>query len=143
MQIGLSYDFSLPHGPSMRLIEEVDRFDAHEVVIGISDYQRLDHPLRHGGRLGIACVVEYAAQGAAVHGVLCGRTVTKAYVVAVHDLAWDCGYFPPSGDRLRLICREKGRAGGGVRYGFGLYSKDTELASGQVTLAFVGSAGPL
>lgn len=60
----------IPHRGSMCLLDEVVGWDAERVTCTSGSHRAADNPLRAGGRLGIACGIEYAAQAIAVHGAL-------------------------------------------------------------------------
>jgi predicted hotdog family 3-hydroxylacyl-ACP dehydratase len=60
----------IPHQGSMCLLDAVLEHDATGVRCRSSTHRALDNPLRSGGRLGIACGIEYAAQAMAIHGAL-------------------------------------------------------------------------
>jgi predicted hotdog family 3-hydroxylacyl-ACP dehydratase len=60
----------IPHQGRMCLLDEVVEWDAERIRCRSATHRTADHPLRHGGRLGIACGIEYAAQAMALHGAL-------------------------------------------------------------------------
>ena len=62
----------IPHHGSMCLLDEVVSWDADRISCASGSHRAADNPLRAGGRLGIACGIEYAAQAMAVHGALAG-----------------------------------------------------------------------
>jgi len=54
----------------MCLLEQVLRWDQAGIECSSTTHRAPDHPLRAAGRLGAACLIEYAAQAMAVHGAL-------------------------------------------------------------------------
>jgi predicted hotdog family 3-hydroxylacyl-ACP dehydratase len=60
----------IPHRGSMCLLDEVVEWSADRVRCRTRTHLAAGNPLRAGGRLGIACGIEYAAQAMAVHGAL-------------------------------------------------------------------------
>lgn len=54
----------------MCLLDAVIEWDAMRIVCRSGSHRAVDHPLRSGERLGIACAIEYGAQAMALHGVL-------------------------------------------------------------------------
>lgn len=62
----------IPHHGTMCLLDEVVSWDADRISCSSGSHRAADNPLRAGGRLGIACGIEYAAQAMAVHGALAG-----------------------------------------------------------------------
>ncbi len=63
----------VPHAGRMCLLESVQRWDQRSIECRAVSHRAADHPLRSRGRLGAACLIEYAAQAIAVHAaLLCG-----------------------------------------------------------------------
>jgi len=62
----------IPHQGRMCLLEQVLFWDSSCIECASGTHRALDHPLRAHGRLGSACLLEYAAQAMAVHGALLG-----------------------------------------------------------------------
>jgi predicted hotdog family 3-hydroxylacyl-ACP dehydratase len=60
----------IPHQGRMCLLDEVRAWDQDSVECASRTHRAPDHPLRAHGRLGSACLLEYAAQAMAVHGAL-------------------------------------------------------------------------
>jgi predicted hotdog family 3-hydroxylacyl-ACP dehydratase len=60
----------IPHQGRMCLLDEVRAWDQASVECASRTHRAPDHPLRAHGRLGSACLLEYAAQAMAVHGAL-------------------------------------------------------------------------
>jgi predicted hotdog family 3-hydroxylacyl-ACP dehydratase len=60
----------IPHQGRMCLLDEVRAWDQSSLECASRTHRAPDHPLRAHGRLGAACLLEYAAQAMAVHGAL-------------------------------------------------------------------------
>jgi predicted hotdog family 3-hydroxylacyl-ACP dehydratase len=60
----------IPHQGRMCLLERVLSWDRQELRCCSGSHRAADHPLRAHGRLGSACLIEYAAQAVAIHGAL-------------------------------------------------------------------------
>jgi predicted hotdog family 3-hydroxylacyl-ACP dehydratase len=60
----------IPHQGRMCLLDQVLFWDSGCIECASDTHRALDHPLRAHGRLGAACLIEYAAQAIAVHGAL-------------------------------------------------------------------------
>ena len=60
----------IPHQGRMCLLDEVRAWDQASIECASRTHRAPDHPLRAHGRLGSACLLEYAAQAMAVHGAL-------------------------------------------------------------------------
>jgi predicted hotdog family 3-hydroxylacyl-ACP dehydratase len=60
----------VPHHGRMCLLDSVQSWDQQSIHCRTSSHRAPDHPMRSHGRLGAACLIEYAAQAIAVHGAL-------------------------------------------------------------------------
>jgi len=60
----------IPHQGRMCLLEQVLSWNRQELRCRSGSHRATDHPLRAHGRLGSACLIEYAAQAVAIHGAL-------------------------------------------------------------------------
>jgi predicted hotdog family 3-hydroxylacyl-ACP dehydratase len=60
----------IPHAGSMCLLDGVSAWSEAHIRCHASSHRDPANPLRAGGRLGILCGIEYAAQAMAVHGGL-------------------------------------------------------------------------
>jgi len=60
----------IPHAGRMCLLDGVVSHDAAGIRCRALSHRDEDNPLRHGGRLGAAAGIEYAAQAMAVHGAI-------------------------------------------------------------------------
>ncbi|HEY6451201.1 MAG TPA: hypothetical protein VIX87_01235 [Steroidobacteraceae bacterium] len=60
----------IPHQGRMCLLDRVLFWDPGCIECTTATHRAPDHPLRAHGRLGAACLIEYAAQAMAVHGAL-------------------------------------------------------------------------
>jgi len=61
----------IPHAGTMCLIDGVLSWDKASIRCFSTRHRAADNPLRHAGRLGILCGIEFAAQAMAIHGGLC------------------------------------------------------------------------
>ena len=79
----------IPHQGRMCLLDEVRVWDQASVECTSRTHRAADHPLRAHGRLGSACLLEYAAQAMAVHGALRfpASTATAAAIGPIGVLA--------------------------------------------------------
>jgi predicted hotdog family 3-hydroxylacyl-ACP dehydratase len=60
----------VPHQGRMCLLDAVLSWNSGSIECSARSHRAPDHPLRAHGRLGAACLIEYAAQAMAVHGAL-------------------------------------------------------------------------
>ncbi len=72
----------VPHQGRMCLLDIVLSWDPDSIHCSASSHRLPDHPLRAHGRLGAACLIEYAAQAMAVHGALLASSPARAAPVA-------------------------------------------------------------
>jgi predicted hotdog family 3-hydroxylacyl-ACP dehydratase len=129
---------NIPHRGRMCLLDEVIEWDAQHIRCRSGTHRLPDHPLRSGGRLGIACGIEYAAQAMAAHGALAalenrpeagflaGVRNVRLHVMQLDDIATDlyCDAALVAGDR------------GTALYEFALWSEAERLLSGRATVIF-------
>lgn len=73
----------IPHQGRMCLLEQVLFWDRQELRCRSGSHRAADHPLRAHGRLGSACLIEYAAQAVAIHGAL---LQTLEHAPTAHEL---------------------------------------------------------
>jgi predicted hotdog family 3-hydroxylacyl-ACP dehydratase len=66
----------------MCLLDTVLSWDPDSIHCSASSHRLPDHPLRAHGRLGAACLIEYAAQAMAVHGALLASSPARAVPAA-------------------------------------------------------------
>lgn len=132
----------LPHAGSMRLLDRVLDWDSESIRCASASHRSPDNPLRRDGILSAVHAVEYAAQAAALHGVL-GSVLDGGPVLllaAVRDLRLEATRLDTLPGPLRISAELQGRAGVNAIYGFRLESAGALCASGSVTL--MQSAGP-
>jgi predicted hotdog family 3-hydroxylacyl-ACP dehydratase len=134
----------------MCLLEEVLEWDVLRIVCRSGNHRAADHPLRSGGRLGIACAIEYAAQAIALHGVLCtdDPSPRMGYLASVRDVRFGVARIDAiTADLLCTATRLAGNAGT-MLYEFqvcadsGPLNPSLWLVGGRATIAVQqGSAG--
>lgn len=132
----------IPHQGRMCLLDEVVGWSADRITCRTGTHRTAVNPLRAGGRLGIACGVEYAAQTMAVHGVLlappAGRGPEAGFLAGVrgvqfHSLRLD----DVPGDLYCDAVRIAGDAGAAM-YEFEVRSATSRLLNGRATVLFRG-----
>jgi predicted hotdog family 3-hydroxylacyl-ACP dehydratase len=77
----------IPHRGNMCLLDEVVEWSAERVRCRTRTHLAAGNPLRVGGRLGIACGIEYAAQAMAVHGALSHEAAAISAAAATSGVA--------------------------------------------------------
>jgi predicted hotdog family 3-hydroxylacyl-ACP dehydratase len=68
----------IPHQGDMCLLDAVHEWDEQSARCSASSHRAPNNPLRHNGRLGAACSIEYAAQAMAVHAALLMESAAAA-----------------------------------------------------------------
>lgn len=126
----------LPHAGKMRLLEQILAWDEVSICCSIVSHRWVDNPLRRCGSLGCMHAVEYAAQAAAIHGVLCNvlddRTVLL--LAAVRDLRLEVERIDNLIAPLEVYAELRARSGPNAIYEFTLKSYDTSYSVGTLTL---------
>jgi predicted hotdog family 3-hydroxylacyl-ACP dehydratase len=126
----------LPHGGDMRLLDQVREWDRDGIHCVTGSHRSEANPLRRGGTLSAVHAVEYAAQAAAVHGVLSsvldGGPVLL--LAAVRDLELDLDRLDTLPGPLQITARLEARAGANAVYRFALDSGGRTCARGAITL---------
>lgn len=123
----------------MRLIEEVVGVGDGGLTVRITNHTHVPHPLAREGRLGMAAIIEYAAQAAAVYAIMSNQRMPSAYVAAVHDLVflspYDLGRVTSP---ILLTVTAVACSTSAARYAFRA-AAEAPLATGQLLLAYVGA----
>lgn len=126
----------------MCLLDEILEWDARHILCRTGTHRAGDNPLRSHDRLGVACGIEYAAQGMALHGALAGAAGDGASpaIAAVGLLAGvrDVRLFVLRLDDIEsdLICAINLTAGDSLTalYEFVLRDQQKVLLSGRATV---------
>lgn len=126
----------LPHAGAMRLLEQVLDWDHTTIHCATASHCSPANPLRHHGALSALHAVEYAAQAAAVHGVLSAMLDDGPMLLlaAVRDLELDVARLDTLPSPLRVSAWLEARAGFNASYRFALDSAGAACARGTLTL---------
>lgn len=126
----------LPHAGGMRLLDQVLAWDAESIRCNTDSHRSLANPLRRDGGLAAAHAVEYAAQAAAVHGVLSGALdgAPVLLLAAVRGMELDLDRLDGLPGPLEVSARLVARAGANAIYRFTLGSGAEDCARGAITL---------
>ncbi|HEY3809672.1 MAG TPA: hypothetical protein VGL50_07030 [Steroidobacteraceae bacterium] len=140
----------IPHQGRMCLLNAVQSWDAASIVCSAASHRLPDHPLRAHGRLGAACLLEYAAQAMAVHGALLASSPSqqrqarpvagmlasaRALELTVADLD------SVQADLSIQAVRQHGDVRGAL-YEFRVHAGKQLLASGRASVLLEPAAGP-
>lgn len=127
----------IPHAGAMCLLDAVETWDDTSIRCRTSRHRALDNPLRHEGRLGAACAVEFAAQAMAVHGRLTGAVVQQpraGYLASLRELLFHCGRLDHVASDLVVDAHRLMGDDAQVTYRFRVGGGMQELVSGRATV---------
>jgi predicted hotdog family 3-hydroxylacyl-ACP dehydratase len=132
----------LPHAGSMRLLERVLDWDEISIRCATDSHRFGSNPLRRQGILASVHAAEYAAQAAALHGVLNARLDHGPVLLlaAIRDLELEVARLDTLSAPLHIDARLEGRAGVNAVYGFALDCDGITCARGRITLMQGASA---
>lgn len=129
----------IPHQGRMCLLDTVTHWDEQQIRCTSSSHLAADNPLRAGGRLGIACGIEYAAQAMAVHGVLLvqaaqGPQPKRGYLVSVRSVTLAIDRLDTLPAPLEIEAERLSGDSTTVLYQFQVRSADQLLLSGRAAV---------
>ena len=129
----------IPHAGTMCLLEEVVRWDARAIECRSRSHGAPDNPLRHDGRIGAICGVEYGLQAMAVHGALVsGDSQPVGYLVRVGEVRLAVGFLDEIGPELVVEADLDHASHDAQRYRFALSGRPGAPAiSGRATIMLV------
>jgi predicted hotdog family 3-hydroxylacyl-ACP dehydratase len=128
------YD-SVPHSGSMCLLDAVIRWSDTSILCETASHREPANPLCLDGRLSAAHAIEYGAQAAALHGVLCDDFENpRLLLAAARDVRLRCEHLEQLPAPLLVTAHLQMRAGGNAIYSFEVRADGEIVASGRVTL---------
>ncbi len=129
----------IPHAGAMCLLDVVEAWDDTRIVCLTTTHRSQSNPLRRGGRLGILCGIEYAAQAMAAHAALNAQSSGRqgqGYLASLRSVTFvqDRLDLVPGALAIEATClhRETDRA----VYGFGVRNGDRSLLQGRAVVVF-------
>lgn len=130
----------IPHAGSMCLLETVARWDDAAIECRSRSHGDPDNPLRHAGRIGAVCGIEYCLQAMAVHGALIAAAAQPVgYLVRVGDARFDIEFLDELGAELVARAELMQSLDRGYSYRFSLTGDDPRRGlQGRATIALVG-----
>lgn len=137
----------IPHAGNMCLLDAVTDWGDEFIVCTASSHRDPANPLRSGGRLGVLCGIEYAAQAMAMHGGL-GQTAPgeppqrpkAGFLASVRGVS---AHVSRLDDRAGDLHIEARRVSGGdniVMYEFSVRDADTCLIEGRAAVVLDAQA---
>ena len=143
VDVGRLYE-RLPHAGSMCLIEQVLEWGPDSVRCRTSNHRDPANPLRTKGGLRAVCVVEYAAQAAALHAILvagddapadaAASKKSRALLALVNGLELDTAYLHDGDGDLVVEGNVDYRSGAAVIYRFEAFDGIRPIARGRLGL---------
>ncbi len=128
----------LPHGPSMCLLEVVEKWDAHTISCRTTTHRDPQNPLRFKGRLTAAAGLEYAAQAMGAHvGLLTGGGRSRhriGLVGAVRDVVFSTDRLDEHDGWLVVTVRRLIEGEHGYMYHFTVAHRLTTLIEGRASI---------
>ena len=121
----------------MCLLEQVIRWDARAIECRSRSHCSPDNPLRHGGRIGAICGVEYGLQAMAVHGgLVAAASQPIAYLVGIGDVRLSIGFLDELGPEIVVHADLEHALADAQSYSFALSGLDRAPAvRGRATIA--------
>jgi len=130
----------IPHGGAMCLLERVVDWNAGAITCTSRTHGDIDNPLRHDGRIGAVCGIEYGLQAMAVHGALIAQASQPVgYLVRLGDVALSIDFLDQLGAELVVRAELVQSLASGYGYAFALSACDgAPMIHGRATIALVG-----
>ncbi len=128
----------LPHGNGMSLIREVITCDQESIQCFGRSHNDSDNPLFSGtGNFSSITLVEYAAQGAAIHASLQKSNLglsRPAFIGALKNIDIIQTHIPASSMKLLVVLNAEHLGANGAIYQFEVSADEALLISGRLTL---------
>ena len=125
----------------MCLVDEVIEWDPGSIRCGASSHRHIDNPLRVGDRLPTICMLEYAAQAFALHGLLVADESgdkapdsSRVFLALVNSLEFHTDYLDDCRGDLTIDGQIVFRQASSAVYRFAVTEEARLLGSGQIGL---------
>lgn len=134
----------IPHAGDMCLLDTVLSWNPREIRCATGTHRAPGNPLRHAGRLGILCGIEYAAQAMALHGALARQreaddTPERGFLASVRGLTCHADRIDDLPGMLVMAAERMLGEGGRVIYGFRLQHDGRVLLQGRAAVVIGGT----
>lgn len=128
----------IPHAGTMCLLDTVTTWDTDSITCQSMTHRDSANPLRRHHRLAALHAFEYGAQALAIHGGLLAKTAgceaPAAYLAALRDAKLHVSRLDDIPTPLEITAQKLvGREGNAI-YGIEVSTKNTRLASANVTI---------
>jgi len=131
----------IPHAGAMCLLDQVESWDARDIVCLTRRHRELDNPLRRrDGRLGALAGIELAGQAAALHGAFAASPSAKprrGVIASLRDIRLSCALLdavPALTVTATLVTGDST----GATYQFAVADNAAPLLTGRFTILFGG-----
>jgi predicted hotdog family 3-hydroxylacyl-ACP dehydratase len=134
----------LPHRGPMNLLHAIVSWDANGLRARATSHRDVDHPLRRGNELPIACGIEYGAQAVAAHGALVahGGAAGAGFLASVRSVSFHATRLDDLAADLDIAVEQIGGGAGGMLYHFTVASDGRPLIEGRVAIMLTASRSP-
>lgn len=135
----------IPHAGTMRLLDSIVAWDKTSIRCTSTQHRSSDNPLRHDGRLGALCAVEFAAQAMAAHGRLTAAVHERpsaGYLASLRDIVCRCERLDDRAEELIIDVQHLMGDHGRAMYGFSVAAGDEVLITGRATVLLQPLATP-
>ncbi|MDI1258436.1 hotdog family protein [Aquabacterium sp.] len=137
----------IPHAGTMCLLDSVIDWSPEHIRCQASSHRDPANPLRSGGRLGVLCGIEYAAQAMAMHGGLqaappgdAGQRPKAGFLASVRSVSAHVVRLDDSTSDLQIEARRVSGDENLVMYEFSVRDADRLLIEGRAAVVMDASA---
>lgn len=125
----------VPQAGTMVLLDQVEKWDANEVVCTSNSHRAASNPLRRDDMLPAICGVEYGAQAIAVHGALTGHG-HPGFLAAIKDVQTVVTRLDDIPSALRVTAQRLFTDANALIYGFSVVRVDNGqlLLNGRISI---------
>ena len=129
----------IPHQADMCLLDAVLEWDAQQIRCRAVSHRAAANPLRHAGRLGVACGIEYAAQAMAAHGAAIAAQTPDArpragYLASVRGVELHVARLDDVADDLSVEAERLSGDDNNILYAFSISAGPRVLLSGRAAV---------
>lgn len=133
----------IPHAGPMCLLDSVEHWDDDGIICLSRRYAQPDNPMRRAdGTLGVASLIEVAAQAMAVHGRLRAGDDTPprpGFLVSLRDVTLQSPVLAEEGAVLTISARQLMGDARGASYAFSVQAGSREVLEGRCMVLFEAS----
>jgi predicted hotdog family 3-hydroxylacyl-ACP dehydratase len=129
----------IPHAGAMCLLDAVSEWDIVRLQARSTRHRDANNPLRHQGRLGASCAVEFAAQAMALHGALLAVDGTQqrpraGFLASMREVRLYCARLDTCAEDLLIEVLRLNGDDNTVLYHFKLHGAQQLLVEGRAAV---------